>query len=157
MIAVTCQVFLGVVSSILFSKRTVMEWDTAGYALIVYFVIQIMSSALATQKKQQLTRESLPLQDNQCMYCCVPSKGKVALTRLGWLLVVQSMLVTMWVYTFFNNDPHAAFFLIILANSVGIVSYYHMTLVNQQLGMHVLYLIVLGLHVLWGLVNSKSI
>lgn len=157
MIAVSCQLILAMVSAVFFWKRSVFEWDTAGYALSLYFLIQILSSTLTTHRKQQQHRESLPLLENQCLYCCVPSKGKVALTRLGWLLVVQSLLVTTWVYTFFNQDAQAAFFIIILANCVGIVSYYHMMLVSQQCGLHFLYWIVLGLHVMWGLVNSRSI
>jgi hypothetical protein len=157
MMAVTCQLILGVMSGVFFWQRTLFEWDAAGYALVVYFVIQVLSSGMTTKTKQRLRQESLPLYENQCLYCCVPSKGKVALTRLGCLLVVQSMVITSWVYAFYQDDPHVAFFFILLANCIGIVTYYHMTLVDHNLLMNLLYLIVLGLHVVWGLVNSKSI
>ena len=84
--AVICQLILGILSGIFFWKRTIYDWDAAGYALILYFIIQCTSSGMTTHRKRRLAQESLPLHENQCMYCCVPSKGKVALTRLGWLL-----------------------------------------------------------------------
>ena len=155
--AVICQLILGSLSGIYFCIRTIYDWDAAGYALILYFIIQCMSSGMTTHRKRRLAQESLPLHENQCMYCCVPSKGKVALTRLGWLLVMQSIVVTSWVYTFYQDDQQIAFFAIMMANCLGIVTYYHMTLVNENMCTHFLYWIVLGLHIVWGVVNSKSI
>lgn len=157
MIAIVCQVLLGVLSGVFFWNRTEQDWNTAGYALVLYFVLQLLASARTTHKKKHSTQTALPLTDNQCLYCCVPSKGKVALTRLGWLLVTQSALVCAWSYLFFHGEVHTSFFVMILANCVGIVSYYHMTLVDTRFTFHLFYLLVLILHAAWGLINSRSI
>ncbi len=155
--AVLCQVLLAATACGLVATRTLSDWDAAGYVLPVYFLIQLLANVRSRQSKKATQQDALPLHDNQCFYCCVPSKGKVAFTRLEWLLVLQSLTVNAWVWMFFQSNRHEAFFVVILLNVIGLLSYYHMMIVEQRLCIHVLYLIILGIHITWGVVNNKSI
>lgn len=157
MFAILSQCILAATACGFFWTRTMSEWEAAGYVLPIYFVIQLIGNIRSHHNKKQSHQDALPLHHNQCLYCCVPSKGKVAFTRLEWLLVIQSLAVNAWVAMFYHYNRHEAFFVVILLNVIGLLSYYHMMIVEDRLCLHLLYIIIIGIHITWGVVNNKSI
>lgn len=64
--------------------------------------------------------------DNTCLVCCVPSKGRVALTRISCLLFCIHLFIAAWATVLFAaGSAAAAYILVHLINVLSVVALMH--------------------------------